>query len=141
MLIFQPQLALKKSQKKKNTKGSSKNLHQTPNKKRQSTISHSNEVNHDGDLEKALRHLKPLQLLNFDFTDQFQKDEKLMNQIAFVKLQSLKAAHKHRNKMIGMPNNKGSLSVNNDHKLQSFFKIKFKMRPVKTKKITKVSLE
>lgn len=134
--MFQPKLALQESPKKKNTKDSSKNLHPTPNKKRQSTNSHSN----DGDLEKALRHLKPLQLLNFDL-DQFDKDEKLMNQIAFVKLQSLKAAHKHRNKLNRMSHDNGCLSVNSESKHHSFFKIKLKMRPaiLKSKKITKVS--
>lgn len=140
MLIFQPQLRLQESPKKRNTKDSSKESHPTPNKKRLSIITHSNGANHDGDLEKALRHLKPLQLLNFDL-DQFEKDEKLLNQIAFVKLQSLKAAHKHRSKINGMSDDNSHLSMNSESKHHSFFKIKLKMKPsFKTKRITKVSL-
>lgn len=135
--MFQPQLRLQESSKKRNIKDSSKKSHPTPNKKRLSTNTHSNGANHDGDLEKALRHLKPLQLLNFDL-DQFQKDEKLLNQIAFVKLQSLKAAYKRRSKINGMSHDN---SMNSESKHHSFFKIKLKMKPsFKTKKITKVRL-
>jgi len=134
------ELRLQESPKKRNTKDSSKESHPTPNKKRLSIITHSNGANHDGDLEKALRHLKPLQLLNFDL-DQFEKDEKLLNQIAFVKLQSLKAAHKHRSKINGMSDDNSHLSMNSESKHHSFFKIKLKMKPsFKTKRITKVSL-